>query len=59
MYGNTERRIYNCDMSALHHLLTSSKFPYRSTTSSRRSPFCAGGIKCWKRGECDYYIYHK
>ena len=22
-------------------------------------PFCAGGIKCWKHGECGYYVYHK
>jgi hypothetical protein len=59
MYSHPDRAIWNCDMSALHKILTSGKFLNKHSLFAGGHPFCAGGVKCWGHGVCDYRIYHK
>lgn len=59
MYSHSEKVIWNCDMSALHKTLTSQKFLNKHSVFAGGHPFCAGGVKCWGHGVCDYRIYHK
>ncbi|GAB4815057.1 hypothetical protein N2152v2_002103 [Parachlorella kessleri] len=62
MYGQGAaggKAVWNCDMAALHFVLTDASFQARHRVFNAGYPFCAGGIKCWQHGECDYYVYHK
>lgn len=59
MYSHAERPIWNCDMSALHRTLVGESFLKRWRVFAGGHPFCAGGVKCWGHGQCDYSIFHK
>jgi hypothetical protein len=56
---NEERQVWNCDMSSLQWVATRPEFLARQRVFNSGHPFCAGTIKCWKHGVCDYHVYHK